>query len=167
MSALASRSAAPVLDAATRLAVEELLCDYAHALDDVRIDDWPGFFTEDGIYQITTRENLEAGYPIGIVYCNGQGMMRDRVEALKSANIFERHFYCHLLGRPSLREERPGLIAARSNFGVLRTMQDGQTEMFATGKFVDLITLEPAPRFRERRVVLDSRRIDILLVYPL
>lgn len=167
MSARPSRPVAPVVDAATRLAVEEFLCDYAHALDDVRIDEWPRFFSEDGIYQITTRENLEAGYPIGIVYCDGQGMMRDRIEALKSANIFESHYYCHLLGRPSLREERPGLIAARSNFSVLRTMQDGQAEMFASGKFLDLIALEPAPKFRERRVILDSRRIDILLVYPL
>jgi anthranilate 1,2-dioxygenase small subunit len=167
MSAIASRPAAPAVDAATRLAIEELLGDYAHALDDGRIDDWPGFFAEDGIYQITTRENVEAGYPIGIVYCDGQGMMRDRVEALKSANIFEGHCYCHLLGRPSLRQERPGLIAARSNFAVMRTMEDGQAQVFASGKFVDLIALEPAPRFRERRVILDSRRIDILLVYPL
>ena len=167
MNDIASRPAAAVVDAATRVAVEELLCDYAHALDDGRIDDWPEFFAEDAIYQITTRENLEAGYPIGIVYCEGQGMMRDRIEALKSANIFEGHCYCHLLGRPALRQERPGLIAARSNFTVLRTMEDGRAEVFASGKFVDLIALEPAPRFRERRVILDSRRIDILLVYPL
>lgn len=167
MSAIASRPAAPLVDATTRLAVEEFLGDYAHALDDGRIDDWPGFFAEDAIYQITTRENVEAGYPLGIVYCDGQGMMRDRIEALKSANIFEGHCYSHLLGRPSLRQERPGLIAARSNFAVMRTMEDGQAEVFASGKFVDLIALEPAPRIQERRVILDSRRIDILLVYPL
>src|SRR3546814_4867166 len=73
--------------------VNELLTRYADALDDGRVDDWPDFFVEDGIYQITTRENEAALYPVGIVYCEGRGMLLDRVKALKIANIFESHVY--------------------------------------------------------------------------
>ena len=63
MNAAMPKSAA--LDPAVWMQVESFLADYAHTLDDGRIDDWTGFFTKDAIYQITTRENHEAGYPIG------------------------------------------------------------------------------------------------------
>jgi hypothetical protein len=47
-------------------------------------------------------------------------------------------------------------------------MYTGEAELFASGKYLDLIALDnDGPRFAERLVVLDSRRIDTLLVYPL
>lgn len=148
--------------------VESFLADYAHRLDDGKIDEWTGFFTENATYLITTRENFEAGYPIGIMLCKGRGMMEDRVLALKTANVFELHTYCHIVGRPDLREESPGAFAARSNFIVYRTMEDGEAKLFATGKYLDRIVFEAgAPKFSERKVILDSRRIDVLLVFPI
>ena len=154
-------------DPGTWQRVESFLADYAYRLDDGKIDEWTGFFTEDATYQITTRENFEAGYPIGIMLCKGRGMMEDRVLALKTANVFEPHTYCHITGRPELREESAGALAARSNFIVYRTMEDGEAELFAAGKYLDRIVFEGGePKFAERRVILDSRRIDVLLVYP-
>ena len=156
------------LDPATWLQIESFLADYAHRLDDGKIDDWTGFFTEDATYQITTRENHEAGYPIGIMLCKGRGMMEDRVLALKTANVFEPHTYCHIVGRPDLREEAPGILAARSNFSVYRTMESGETVLFAIGKYLDRIVFEGGvPKFSERRVILDSRCVDVLLVFPI
>ena len=47
-------------------------------------------------------------------------------------------------------------------------MQDGRMEIYAIGKYMDRITLAGnKPQFQDRRVVLESRRVDILLVYPL
>ncbi len=156
------------IDPGTWFRVENLLAAYAHRLDDGLIDDWTGFFTQDAVYQVTTRENFEAGYPIGIMLCNGRGMMEDRVLALKTANVFEPHTHCHILGRPDLRPAPDGGISARSNFTVYRTMESGETELFALGKYLDRIVFEGGePKFRERRVILDSRCIDVLLVYPL
>ena len=153
---------------AERAAVEDFLIDYAHAIDDDDLEAWPGYFTEDGIYQIITREGFEAGLPLGIMYCEGRGMLEDRISALRTANIFEAHTYCHLLGRPSLARPSPELIQARTNFTVTRTMQDGGGESFAVGKYLDQIVFDGGrPLFRDRRVVIESRRIDILLVIPL
>ena len=153
---------------ATWFQVENFLADYAHRLDDGLIDDWTGFFAEDAVYQITTRENFDAGYPIGIMLCTGRGMMEDRVLALKTANVFEPHTHCHILGRPALVEEAAGVIAARSNFSVYRTMESGETTLFAIGKYLDRIEFEAGlPKFKERCVILDSRCIDVLLVYPI
>ena len=150
-----------------REAIEELLVDYAEAIDDGALERWPGYFTEDGEYQIITRESHDAGLPIGMLYCGSRGMMEDRVCALRTANIYEPHSYRHMLGRP--RIERPdGGFAVRSNFCVFRIAQDGDTVTFATGRYLDRIVEDGgALRFRSRRVVLDSRRVDILLVLPL
>ena len=158
----------PVVDSEVWYKIDRFLADYAHRLDDGLIDAWTGFFSADALYQITTRENFEAGYPIGIMLCEGRGMMEDRVLALKTANVFEPHTYCHIVGRPEIRDASPEVLSARSNFSVFRTMEDGEAELFATGKYLDQIVFEDGmPKFKARRVILDSRRVDVLLVFPL
>lgn len=154
------------IEPALRARIEDFLLDCAHAIDDGDLEAWPDFFSEDATYQVTTREAHEAGLPVGIMYCEGRGMMADRVQALRTANVFEPHTYCHLLGRPRLWADTPGALRARTNFTVIRTMQDGRSELFAAGKYLDRIVLEGGPKLAERRVILESRRIDILLVLP-
>ena len=147
--------------------IEELLADYAEAIDDGALERWPGFFTEDGEYQIITREGFDADLPIGIMYCDSRAMMEDRVRALRTANIYEPHAYRHLLGQPRFEAAGDG-FAVRSNFCVFRIAQDGDTVTFATGRYLDrMVRNGGALRFRSRRVVLDSRRVDVLLVLPL
>jgi anthranilate 1,2-dioxygenase small subunit len=150
-----------------RESIEDLLSDYAETIDEGALERWPGFFTEDGEYQIITRESHDAGLPIGIMYCGSRGMMEDRVQALRTANIYEPHAYRHLLGRPRFKQTADGVVV-RSNVCVFRIAQDGETVVFATGRYLDQVVEEDGKlRFRSRRVVLDSRRVDILLVLPL
>jgi 3-phenylpropionate/cinnamic acid dioxygenase small subunit len=159
---------AKCVSGAVRASIEDFLLDYAHRIDDGDLQGWPDFFTEDGTYKIVTRENFEAGLPVGIMLCDGRGMMADRMLALETANIFEPHTYCHLLGRPSLSTAVDGRYKVRTNFSVIRTMQDGTSQIFATGKYLDVIVMDDRrPLLSERLVVLESRRVDILLVYPL
>ena len=151
-----------------RAEIEDFITAYAHGIDDGALDDWPGYFAEDGVYQIITRETFEAGLPMGIMYCDSRGMMADRIKAMQTANIYEAHNYCHLLGRSRIDAESGGVYRARTNFNIIRTMQDGGSEMFAVGKYLDVIEIRDGrPLFKERRVILESRRVDILLVYPL
>lgn len=160
--------AIPEIDSVSRQRIEDLLLDYAHTIDDGELASWPEFFVEDGIYQIIPREAFDAGHPLGILLCEGRGMMADRMLALETANIYEPHTYCHILGRPRLRADPAGGYKSRSNFEVIRTMQDGRSELFAIGKYLDRIVFEEgAPLLADRRVILESRRIDILLVMPL
>lgn len=152
-----------------RSRIEGLLVTYAHCIDDDELERWPEFFTEDGVYQIISRESFEAGHPIGIMLCRGRGMMTDRIRALRRANIYEPQRYVHLLGPPQIEAgEVSDTYRVRSNFQVVRTMENGATDLFATGKYLDRVTLaQDEPRLAERRVVLASRRIDTLLVVPL
>jgi anthranilate 1,2-dioxygenase small subunit len=148
--------------------IEDFLLDCAHGLDDDELETWPDFFTEDAVYQIIPRESYEQKLPLGILYCEGKGMMLDRINALRTANIFEPHTHCHILSRPRISARDDGGLQARTNFNVIRTKQDGAMEIYAAGKFVDEIVVEDGkPLFRDRRVVLESHRIDILLVVPL
>jgi anthranilate 1,2-dioxygenase small subunit len=148
--------------------IQHLLRHYCHALDDGEVERWTGFFQDDATYQITTRENLANGYPLGIVLCEGRGMMEDRIKALKTANIFEGHTYCHITGPLDVVEQMEDRWAVRSNFSVYRTMYTGEMTLFATGKYLDVVdTSGGQALFAERIVVVDSRRIDTLLVYPI
>ena len=155
-------------DRDVRTEIEDFITAYAHAIDDGALDGWPDYFTPEGIYQIITRETFEAGLPLGIMLCEGRGMMAARVQALRTANIYEAHSYCHLLGRSQISAQATDHYQARTNFNVIRTMQDGGSEVFAVGKYLDVIRVQDGrPLFQERRVILESRRVDILLVYPL
>jgi anthranilate 1,2-dioxygenase small subunit len=157
------------VEAPTNDMVAALISDYAHALDDGQLDRWPGFFTETALYHVTTRENHDQGLPIGIIRCVGRGMMADRVKAFHTANIFEPHCYNHLLGPARISPgQPPGSIASRCNFQIVRIMEDGRMDLFATGKYLDEIVLDAGvAKLAQRIVVLDSRNVDILMVMPL
>jgi 3-phenylpropionate/cinnamic acid dioxygenase small subunit len=105
----------------------------------------------------------------GIIYCDSQAMLRDRVSALREANIYERQRYRHLLGMPSSVEVAPDGIKAETPLAVYRIMRDGTTALFATGRYVDTLreVAGGALKVAERRVVCDSSVIDTMLAIPL
>ncbi len=156
------------LNASTRDEIADFLERYCHTLDDGRVEEWSAFFEEDALYQVNTRENVEAGRPIGIVLCEGRGMMDDRIKALNIANIFESHTHRHLVGRPLIEARSDGRCDVRSSFVIYRTMYTGEAEIFATGRYDDVLQRGPQGwHFVKRLVVLDSRLIDTLMVYPI
>ena len=76
--------------------------DYARCIDDDRLETWPDFFSESCIYKITTAANLREGLEAAIIFANSRDMLRDRVSALREANIYERQSYRHILGQPCI-----------------------------------------------------------------
>jgi 3-phenylpropionate/cinnamic acid dioxygenase small subunit len=147
--------------------VSQLNAEYARAIDDDRLESWPDFFTDPCVYKITSADNHRRGLPAGLVYADSRGMLKDRVTALREANIYERQGYRHLVGLPALRVAGD-TVHAETPFLVVRVMRDGTMELFATGRYLDTIVDEgDALRFRERLVVCDSSRVDTLLAIPL
>jgi 3-phenylpropionate/cinnamic acid dioxygenase small subunit len=149
-----------------QLAVERLHARYAHALDSDKLEDWPGFFTEDGRYRIATAENEERGLPLPVLYAEGRAMMRDRVQSLRHANIYEPQRYRHLVSAVLVEKVSDRVVKSSANFVVIRIMQNGDTMVFASGRYVDRIALAEM-QYEERVVVCDSRRFDTLLAIPL
>jgi 3-phenylpropionate/cinnamic acid dioxygenase small subunit len=94
--------------------------------------------------------------------------VRDRVTALRRANVYERQTYRHVVGLPAVLGESDGGVRAETPFLVVRIMRDGRMDLFATGRYLDVLAEEAgALRFRERVVVCDSNRVDTLLAIPL
>jgi len=147
--------------------VEELHARYAHALDDDRLEDWPNFFTERGLYRIVTAENEARGLPAPILYAEGRPMLRDRVQSLRHANIYEPQSYRHIVSSVLTERLPDGKIKSKAAFLVVRIMQNSETMLFASGRYVDRIVLAPEPLYEERVVICDSRRFDTLLAIPL
>lgn len=147
--------------------VENLHARYAHALDDDRLEDWPGFFTEVGVYRIATAENEARGLPLPVLYAQGRAMLRDRVASLRHANIYEPQRYRHILSSILIEEVDAKTVRSIASFLVVRIMQDGQALLFASGRYLDRIALGSEPLYAERVVVCDSRRFDTLLAIPL
>jgi 3-phenylpropionate/cinnamic acid dioxygenase small subunit len=148
--------------------VSQLNADYARAIDDDRLEDWPEFFVEPCLYLITSADNHRRGLPAGLVYADSKGMLRDRVTALREASIYERQSYRHLIGLPAILGEAEGAVRVETPFLVVRIMRDGRMDLFATGRYLDVVVEDAgALRFRERVVVCDSSRVDTLLAIPL
>jgi 3-phenylpropionate/cinnamic acid dioxygenase small subunit len=151
-----------------QLAVLDLNARYAEAIDEGRFEEWPDFFTDDGKYRVTTAENVEQNLPLSLIYATSRAMLRDRVKALREANIYEAQRYRHMLGPARIEATQDGALTARTSFMVARIMHTGETTLFATGSYRDRVVLDGAhARFAERTVILDSRQIDTLLAIPL
>ena len=156
-------------DPAILFEVSALNSACAAVLDSDRLEQWPEFFLEHCLYKVTTADNHAKGYQAGIIYADTRAMLVDRVAALREANIYERQRYRHILGMPLIAAEADGSVAAETSFLVIRTMREGQMDVFVAGVYLDKIRRDPsgAWRYAERIVVCDSQRFDTLLAIPL
>lgn len=154
-----------------RLELEQLFTEYVHCLDADELERWPDFFTEDCFYRITSAENYDADLPLGLIYATSRNMLKDRVSALREANVYEPQRYRHLVS--SIRilgdaVEGPEHVDLVANFLVVRTMQDGEMTIFSAGRYVDRVRRDGNGwKFASKTVVLDSRQIDTLLAIPI
>jgi 3-phenylpropionate/cinnamic acid dioxygenase small subunit len=157
------------MDAAVLVEIATLNARCAAVLDTDLLEQWPAFFHEQCLYKVTTADNHAKGYQAGIIYADTQAMLIDRVSALREANIYERQRYRHILGLPLITTQADGSVTAETSFLVVRTMREGQMDVFVVGVYLDRLRrdAEGAWRYAERIVVCDSQRFDTLLAIPL
>src|ERR1700681_1763363 len=96
--------------------LDEFNSAYAAALDEQRLADWAEMFTDDAHYVVLSRENFDRNLPVGLIYCESKGMIRDRAFALQETAMFAPRYLRHLIGNQVIAgEERDGPIRARAN----------------------------------------------------
>jgi anthranilate 1,2-dioxygenase small subunit len=151
-----------------RLEIEEFNAEYAAALDAGRIQDWLNFFAEDAIYRITGRENADAGLPVGLVYCEGIGMLRDRALAISRTTMFAPRYLLHQVTNTRVLAVDPsGEISAQANYALFETLVDEKTTLQQVGRYHDrFIRQEGRLKLKARHCVYDSLIIDTALIYP-
>jgi anthranilate 1,2-dioxygenase small subunit len=141
---------------------------YIRCIDNNALETWPDFFLDQCLYVVTSAENHKAGFEGGIIYADTKGMLIDRIAALRQANVYEKQSYRHILGLPHIVRNGGDEAESETPFMVARIMHDGQSDIFATGLYLDTYrSAGDELKFAKRLVVCDSSRVDTLMALPL
>jgi anthranilate 1,2-dioxygenase small subunit len=145
-----------------------LQASYVRCIDNNMLESWPDFFLDQCLYIVTTAENHKNGFESGIIYADTKGMLIDRIAPHRQANVYEKQSYSHILGLPNILKNGGDEAESETPFLVVRTMHDGQSDIFATGLYLDTCRVAGAElKFAKRLVVCDSSRVDTLMALPL
>lgn len=153
---------------ALRFDIEEFNTAYARVLDALDIDRWPDFFTDDGFYRITARENYDENLPVGLVWCDGKPMMKDRAAAVKSTMVHAPRYLRHYTSNVMVTGmETGGVFCSESNYLVVETLMEDETRIFQAGRYLDKFVRDgDALRLKSRDCIYDSLLIPNDVVYP-
>jgi len=155
-------------ETALRLGVGELIAAYADCIDDDRLEEWPDFFTEDCRYLIHRPREPRRGLAPWHHLCRLARHAGRPGDGDARANIYEAQRYRHIVGPVRIDRVEGGSPRRALTFSRCASMHDGDSQLFATGRYLDRIDVSATPfRFIERTIVLDSQKIDTLLVIPL
>jgi len=145
----------------------QLNADYAAAVDSGDWSLWPGFFTEDCVYQLIPRENHERGFPLATLAFDSQAMLRDRVYGISETIFHDPYYQRHVVGAPLIRRVDDEGLHVETNYAVFRTKLDGLSEVFNVGRYLDLVVRTPQGlKFKRRLCVYDSEMIPNSIIYP-
>ncbi|WP_233828772.1 aromatic-ring-hydroxylating dioxygenase subunit beta [Paraburkholderia sp. ZP32-5] len=148
------------VSADVRFGIMDLYAAYTAALDEARYKDWAECFTANAEYRLTTKENHERGLPIGIIYCDGKGMIEDRAFTTSETTIAQPRSLRHIVSGMSIKADGDGYIVG-SEFLILQTMLDRMTEIVMSGRYIDRVVLDgDRLLFASRICVTDT------LLYP-
>lgn len=163
-------SARPATSAAlreARLEIEEFNYDYAATLDRFDVDGWVEFFTEDAFYHVIARDNEEAGLPLGLIYCEGKAMMKDRAYALLNTEMYApRYLHLSITNTRALSIDGP-LIRASANYTLVETLVEEPSRVQQVGKYDDVFErIDGRLLLKQRRCIYDSVMVNNCLVLP-
>ena len=140
--------------------------EYGAALDEGRLDDWVGYFTDDALYTVISRESYVNGLPHATVYCDGLSMIKDRANAIRETSVFEPRKLRHFIS--GVRIDRcDDVIEARANFMVTEALYNAEPQILMVGEYIDSLRREGGDlKFSKRQAVYDNFRVRTALVMP-
>ena len=150
-----------------RLLIEDFHCDYAAALDGCEIEKWPGFFTDDALYRVIARDNWDAGLPLCLMLCDGQGMLRDRAYAIAHTEMYAPRCVQHQISLTRVLSEEGGCIQAQANYAIYETLIDEPTRILQVGRYRDqFVWSGDRLLLRARDCVYDTVLVPNCQVFP-
>jgi salicylate 5-hydroxylase small subunit len=152
--------------------INQLNADYAACLDEKRFDDWPGFFREDGLYKVQSRENFEMGLPLALIDLESRAMMKDRVYGATQTIYHAPYYTRHVLGASRVVRLVDEEVETETAYAIFRTKPGasggGVSEVYSVGRYIDLIDRCGTDlMFAQRLCVYDSEMILNSLIYPI
>jgi anthranilate 1,2-dioxygenase small subunit len=149
--------------------IEQFNATYAAALDELRLSDWANMFTEEASYVVLSRENEERGHPVGLIYCENRGMIRDRAFALEKTAMFAPRYLRHLISNLELLgQDAKGNVMARANYVILQVLFDRpDATIHQIGTYNDVFRrTESGLKLAQRRCVYDNLLVPNALCIP-
>jgi anthranilate 1,2-dioxygenase small subunit len=149
--------------------IEQFNARYATALDEQRLQDWVDMFADDAFYVVTSRENADRDLPVGLIYCEGKAMIRDRAFALEKTAMFAPRYLRHIIGNlVVLGEDTNGGIRAQANYVVLQVLFDRpDATLHQVGRYFDVFRrTDTGLALHERRCVYDNLLVPNALCIP-
>lgn len=143
------------------MTADELFAAHGDLLDEDCLDDWVDLFTDDCLYLVISRENVERGLPLAAIRCESRGYLKDRVVAVRETSMYAPRSQRHVIG--AARRQPDGTVTA--GYAVFQTLVDELTQVFSTGRYVARLSHDD--RFAELRVIYDSTLVPNSLVKPL
>ena len=148
--------------------IEDLQLSYIHSIDDGPLEEWPEHFTENCLYIIIAKDNVDRGQNLGVMRFNSAAMLRDRATATQHAAVFAPRIVRHVIGRGQIVSIEGDAIYTRTNVAVYQTSPDGDTILLVAGQYRDkIVTLDDELKFAEKQMVYDTFRLPDSIVYPL
>ena len=155
------------VDLIMRLEIQALLDTYVATIDEDRLEDWPALFTEECLYEVVPKENVDLGLPVGIMRCENRRMLRDRVISLRHANIYAPAIYRHFLSGLAITGVAGDTVEFSCNYLVINSNQMGQSFVYQTGRYLDrVVRSEQGWLFAQKRAIFDTSRVQTLLAIP-
>jgi anthranilate 1,2-dioxygenase small subunit len=152
---------------ALRHQLRDLYDEVADLLDDDQVESFPRYFVDDCLYRVTSRENHDQGLAGALMYCDGIGMLRDRILALRETQVYEPRSWRHFISGVRVLADEGGRIMARANFLVIEAMSDEEPRVFLVGRYLDVLERRgDRLLFREHIAVCDNHSIRRSLIIP-
>jgi len=153
--------------AALRAELRDAYEDYALCLDAGDLEGWTEFFVEDCHYRVISRENHDAGLPLGLIYCMNKNMLRDRVTALRETTMYEPRALRHFISCVHVAGTEGEEIHAQANFAIMESLSDQEPSLNMVGRYIDRwLRRDGRLVLRRRDCVYDNYRIRNSLIIP-
>ena len=152
-----------------RFEIEEFNVEYSRVLDEFDLMRWAeDFFTEDAFYRVTGRENFEAGLPVGLIYCEGKPMLKDRAFATLEATMFAPRYLLHINSNARVTQvDADEAVHAEATYMVLETLVEDKTRIFQAGRYIDTFVRQQGRLLLKKRdCVYDTLIIPNSMIFP-
>jgi len=150
-----------------RFALEEFHYAYCDVLDRGDVEAWPAFFTDDAVYRVIARDNIESGLPLSLMLCDGMGMLKDRAFAIAHTEMYAPRYVQHQVGNIRVVAVNDDHIVAEGNYAVYETLIDEATRLLQVGKYRDKFVVQgSALLLKERDCIYDTLMVPNCVVYP-
>ena len=149
--------------------IDALQNKYIRALDNRDVHAWAACFAEGSSYICKTRESVEQGLALALMYDDNLDRIKDRVNYVTQVwvDTFEDYTMRHFIHRMDVSHTGPDRYKVESNIMVAYTTARGRSELLTSGVYEDEMQLGENPYFISKLTVIDTAVTPRYIVYPI